>query len=200
MTAPPPAPPRPPVRQRHRRLVLVLAVFGILLATGVVLLVRALDPPHEPTPFTAAESRVANEALLYATAETLGGDWNYDDIRLTSLSCRQPDGTPGRSFFLRRIETGVLKDLDASIETVRDLWTGWGLTPGDRRFDAARGLSDTNPDDGAGFYLLSGPGGTVLAGESACADHEGTDLDPPPGPADGTTPSPYSPPGTDSTG
>lgn len=191
MTAPLPAPaPQPSVRRRHRRLVIVLAVLAALLTTGTVLAVRALNPPHEPTPFTAAESRVANEALLYATAEALGGDWNYDEIRLTSLSCRQPDGTPGRSFFLRQIETGVLKDLDASIETVRELWTSWGLTPGDRRFDAARGLSATNPDDGAGFYLLSGPGGTVLAGESACADHEGPDLYPPPGPADGTTPSP----------
>lgn len=189
MTAAPPADPgRPP--RRRRLLVVTLAALALLLVAGGVLVVRALNPPHEPTPFTAAESRVANEALLYATAEALGGDWNYDEITLASLSCRQPDGTAGRSFFLRQIETGVLEDLDASIEAVRDLWASWGLSPGDRRFDAARGLSATNPDDGAGFYLLSGPGGTVLAGESACADHEGPYLDPPPGPADGTTPTP----------
>ncbi|WP_448060304.1 hypothetical protein [Cellulomonas hominis] len=148
---------------------------------------------HPPMPtFTAWQSRLANEELLHRTADLLGGDWTpVDGVTWGELTCTLPDGTPGTYYRLRGIETEPAgEDLDATIETVRDLWTSWGLEPHDRGIGEARGLSVTNPDDHAMFVFLTGPGGGALYGQSGCATTTGRPADEPLVPTPVATPGP----------
>ncbi len=146
---------------------------------------------HPPMPtFTAWQSRLANEGLLHRTADLLGGDWTpVDGVAWGELTCTLPDGTKGTYYRLRGIETApVGEDLDATIETVRDLWTSWGLKPHERGIGEARGLSVTNPDDHAMFVFLTGPGGGALYGQSGCATTTGRPADEPLIPSPAATP------------
>ncbi|HEY0216884.1 MAG TPA: hypothetical protein VGC57_10875 [Cellulomonas sp.] len=147
-----------------------------------------MNRPEMPA-FTAWDSRLANEDLLHRTAEMLGGDWVPEEgVSWGDGACELPDGGVGRVYELRGIETGPVDDPDAARERVRELWTGWGLSPNDRALDTVRILTATNPKDRASLVFMAGPGGTGLIGDSGCAVTHGRPADEPFSPTAAPTP------------
>jgi len=117
---------------------------------------------------TAADSRDELNQVVLDTATAMGLAVEPEDVPTGPLTCTRPGGGAGESYFLQKAKGPVVEDVDSALAAVRTMWEGLGYAVSDRAIDTARGLSATTTDGGS-MYILTGPGGTIIAGESACA-------------------------------
>lgn len=114
-------------------------------------------------------------AELVATAEMLGLDTAERETDLNPPVCARNDGREGVSYLLQRLQAPPTEDIEGLLAQVRQRWEEQGCTVSDRGFGQAQGVTATT-EVGAVLSVLSGPGGTVLSGETLCALEEGSPL------------------------
>lgn len=150
-----------------RRDALTVGVTLVVLATFLLVWkATQMTDDGAPSAGTAADSRLELDAILRATADALGIEVIGEGGQWSGLSCTGPDGD-GSSFLLEKFSGPPLDDVDAGLAVVRGEWERRGLIVRDRAFGTAEGLSGTAADGGI-VWILTGPGATVLSGESAC--------------------------------
>jgi hypothetical protein len=141
----------------------------LIVLALMFLLMRQHDLRDEVRDLTAAGSRDQLNTVLADTARELGLDVRPEDLRGTPLTCT-PQGAragQGESYVLRALQGPPMVGVDGPLSQVRFLWEELGYEVSDRTTDDVHGLTAATPDGGS-IYIVTSPGGTTLAGESAC--------------------------------
>lgn len=125
---------------------------------------------------TAWQTRIVLDAVLVETAEAVGLNVEPRETQRGRLACTRNDGRSGWSYFLDALEAPPVQDVEESLAQVRALWEAKGYPVRSRQMGEAEILTTTTPE---GSYLEfgTGPGATVLSGETLCALEHG-DPDP----------------------
>ncbi|WP_250445555.1 hypothetical protein [Actinotalea sp. C106] len=116
---------------------------------------------------SGAQSRDDLTAVLVETAERLEMDVQPEERTNDPRQCDRPRGGVGELYFLQTLDGPPREDVEDALLVVREMWEDLGYAVADRAIGEARGVSALTTDGGA-IYFLTGPGGSALAGESAC--------------------------------
>lgn len=173
--APGTGPARRPGPARRRLVVVVLAALAL---TGALtwaltwaLTQRGSTMAQEQDP---VRNREAMTAVLRETAEAVGvGVDTVEDDGAVALTCRREDGTDGTYLALPSLRGGPVDDVPGLLADIRRHWEGRGYRVEDRRIGEVRALTATTTE-GAVLRVLSGPGGTVLSGDTLCGPDAGS--------------------------
>lgn len=161
------APGKPARAGGRRRWVALAALVTAALAVALVLTQRGSPVPADSEQ-TAAQNRASMTTVLHETAAAAGMEVVVEDDGAPPLACTRNDGGDGTSFDLPDLVGPVVDDLDGFLGSVREHWLARGYDVTDRALGGATGLSAIAPD-GSTVRVLTGPGGTVLSGETLCA-------------------------------
>lgn len=164
---------------RRRRSVWVPAVVGVLLvvAIGVVIADRVAasrerDEQDAAEP-TAWENRVEMDQVLLDAALVLGIEPQVQEQREAPVGCVRRDGREGVSYFLHEVRGEPLGDPQSALAEVAESWTEAGYAVSDVGQASELWRLSAETQDGAPISVGTGPGGTVLSGETGCFLEDG---------------------------
>lgn len=157
----------PPSQRAGRRRAASGILVAIAVLAGILVVNRLTREDGEMGDVTASGSRDELDRVLVDTAARLGLEMDPEPAREVPVTCSRPGGGSGESYFLQGLYGPTIDDVDGALAAVRAMWEDLGYQVSDRAIEPARGLSATTTDGGS-IYILTGPGGTVIAGESAC--------------------------------
>lgn len=164
---------------RRRRLVWVSIVAGgavVALIAAVVSARVAADrerSERDAAEPTAWENRAAMDQVLVDTALLLGIEGEVQPEREAPLVCVRRDGRQGVSYLLHEVRGGPLDDPQSALEEAARSWTDAGYAVSDVASVSEVWRLSAETQDGAPISLGTGPGGTVLTGETGCFLRDG---------------------------
>ena len=157
-------------RRVRRRWQLVAGVAVVCVVAAVLWAGRESGPDVDVPKVSAAQSRTALEAVLAQTAPLLAVTMEAQPAPEGTLTCSSPAVGDGVSYELHSLVGPAVADMAGVIAVVRAQWIQLGFAVSDRSVGGgeAKGLLGMAADGGS-IYMLTGPGGTTLAGESVCS-------------------------------
>lgn len=175
------APPTGADPVRRRRLVWVSIVAGVAVVALVALAVSARvtadreRAERDAAAPTAWEDRVEMNQVLIDTARLLGITSDPLPVRETPLTCVRRDGRYGVSYFLHELEGEPLDDPQGALDDVAQFWADAGYAVSGVGGVVGGGVWRVSAEtkDGAIVEAATGPGATIVSGETGCFLRDG---------------------------
>ena len=117
---------------------------------------------------TAWENRIEMDQVLLDTASLLGIEPQVQEQREAPVGCVRRDGHEGVSYFLHEVRGEPLADPRSALAEVAESWTDAGYAVSDVGQASELWRLTAETQDGAPISVGTGPGGTVLSGETGC--------------------------------
>lgn len=130
-----------------------------------VALLAAAGCVAEEEPMSAEQLRDRFATLVEQTQDVAGGTFDVQD-GTTPLHCDLPDGGDGRSYGFNRLGPPP-DDVEAVVETVRELWEGLGYSVRETTVGPVVELA-TRTEDDAPIVFGASENAVGVRGESAC--------------------------------
>lgn len=122
---------------------------------------------------TAWENRIEMDQVLLDAALMLGIEPQVQEQREAPVGCIRRDGREGVSYFLHEVRGEPLADPQSALAEVAESWTEAGYAVSDVGQASELWRLSAETQDGAPISVGTGPGGTVLSGETGCFLEDG---------------------------
>lgn len=156
----------------------IAAVGVVALGLGAAAITNRVSAAREQderdaTEPTAWENRVEMDQVLLDAALVLGIEPEVQEQREAPVGCVRRDGREGVSYFLHEVRGEPLADPQSALAEVAEGWTDAGYTVSDIGQASELWRLSAETQDGAPISVGTGPGGTVLSGETGCFLEDG---------------------------